>query len=323
MDFLRHEDGGKMDLCAYTKKLWEIYCTGTFEKEHELLSILDENFVAVCAGKNQHFHSAKQFGAFLKQVHGKDKSVPFHYRDFWCEEQVLSPDIHLVYGGVSLWWELPQTELHVDFDNTFTMVYRKTAGEWKLAYFHHIIPDVEQMTEEKNKKPIINQIRMMQNHVEELQSLAAKDVLTGLLNLRSLQNLFRMSNRANSWMILVDIDDFKSVNDTYGHPVGDKVLKKVADILRSSVRGNDIVVRLGGDEFVVLFSNIQEEQLKKRLEQMMMETEKAAEDLPGLKSLSIGAIHVHQGETLENAVQRADDAMYEIKKNGKNGYRIA
>lgn len=118
-------------------------------------------------------------------------------------------------------------------------------------------------------------IRNQAEHIRQLESMAMTDELTGLLNRRgftmSLQRELAMAKRdpaANGTVIMVDLDGFKSINDMWGHGVGDDYLQAVAHTLLTSVRASDIVARLGGDEFVILFPRMTEEVGIKRLEKL-------------------------------------------------------
>src|SRR5208283_4427993 len=106
-------------------------------------------------------------------------------------------------------------------------------------------------------------IRSQAEHIRRLESLAMTDELTGLLNRRgfmmALQRELSMAKRdsaANGIVAMIDLDGFKSVNDTWGHNVGDDYLQSVAEALLGLVRSSDIVARLGGDEFAIIFTRM-------------------------------------------------------------------
>lgn len=118
-------------------------------------------------------------------------------------------------------------------------------------------------------------IRMQAEHIRQLESLAMTDELTGLLNRRgfvmSLHRelaLARRDSSADGILVMVDLDGFKSINDMWGHSVGDDYLQAVAHTLLGCVRASDIVARLGGDEFVILFPRMPEEVGIRRLEKL-------------------------------------------------------
>ncbi len=119
-------------------------------------------------------------------------------------------------------------------------------------------------------------------------------------------------------LLIIDIDDFKQVNDAYGHLVGDKVLEALGHTLSASLRQNDIVGRFGGEEFTVLVPQVDEEQMLNvamKLQKKITETEFPG--VPGI-TVSIGCSLYTPRESLENFIDRADVALYTAKTSGKN-----
>jgi diguanylate cyclase (GGDEF)-like protein len=123
-------------------------------------------------------------------------------------------------------------------------------------------------------------------------------------------------------LIYCDLDNFKSINDTFGHDVGDEVLVQVARIMKSVVRNYDIVCRRGGDEFVIAFPGATKEIAAQRAEQIQQLFHKAVEEdknkYAGLEtSLSMGVATYSVGVTLPELLKEADELMYEAKQKGK------
>lgn len=140
-----------------------------------------------------------------------------------------------------------------------------------------------------------------------------KDALTGAYNRSYYEDEIKTVN-SSAGVAVIDLDDFKLYNDTYGHNAGDIVLATVAKTIRKSIRKNDIFVRYGGDEFVLVMPKIEEETFNKKLEELKNNIHSA--DIPGytrLKlSVSIGGV-IAKNETVEDAVARADKLMYQAK----------
>lgn len=121
-------------------------------------------------------------------------------------------------------------------------------------------------------------------------------------------------------VLFIDIDDFKLINDTYGHKVGDKVLRMVAGVLKSNLRINDIVARYGGDEFIVISEITDSEELGSLANRInILINNSFIEDNGNIikVSVSIGGV-ISEGESLERALERADSLMYVSKSKGKN-----
>jgi diguanylate cyclase (GGDEF)-like protein len=167
-----------------------------------------------------------------------------------------------------------------------------------------------------------------------LTHAATIDSLTGLFNrrafdLRLRQEIERAKRSSGTLAVLmIDIDDFKAINDTHGHPVGDGVLKAMSDVLRSVVRVFDFCARYGGDEFAIVMPNSERatsaaaaERIRERISASYEPDARLAE----LRrvTVSIGVATMCPGETAEEIVQRADDSLYRAKAAGKNCVQIA
>ncbi|MGE5403536.1 MAG: diguanylate cyclase [Candidatus Saccharibacteria bacterium] len=164
---------------------------------------------------------------------------------------------------------------------------------------------------------------------EHSQHLANTDGLTGLNNRRHFYDLASQEiGKARRYkmplsMIMLDIDFFKKVNDTYGHTCGDDVLRNVANCVQSNIRTVDIHGRYGGEEFVVLLPFTTAEQaciLAERLRYRVAEiiTRSEAQEINVTISLGIAGYHLDGSDTLEELLKRADEALYSAKSNGRN-----
>ena len=150
------------------------------------------------------------------------------------------------------------------------------------------------------------------------------DALTGLYN-RNAYNFMRYDlDMSRNALMMVDVDKFKSINDTYGHDVGDLVLKRVAEVLKYSFRSTDLVFRLGGDEFVVIMSNVDSsirEQVRTKIEQANVMLQKPKDDLPPT-SLSVGVAFGDRDNPEGDIFKDADTALYRVKEAGRCGCYI-
>lgn len=167
---------------------------------------------------------------------------------------------------------------------------------------------------------------------QNLRFLATHDNLTGLPNralfFDRLEQIIRSSRRAKQSfaLLFIDLDDFKRINDTYGHLVGDQVLKDVSGFLRDAVRDSDTVARLAGDEFTIILENVQAiENVKVIAEKTLAAVSQPIEIMPEtiMMTVSIGAsIFPDHGDDAELLLKKADAAMYRIKEGSKNDYLI-
>ena len=176
------------------------------------------------------------------------------------------------------------------------------------------------------KKKIIKEASQA---MADLQEQLVTDELTGLLRRGPfIQEVTKqIEAKRNFTFIMVDIDNFKDVNDDYGHSVGDDVLKQVSGAFKVALRAHDVICRMGGDEFAILLTNFSDEErvveiiarINNRINNMPVVLEK------GVKvtlSLGIKLCRDFTGVSFVQLYTEADEALYKAKKNGKNGYVI-
>ncbi len=170
---------------------------------------------------------------------------------------------------------------------------------------------------------------------DELQELAVRDYLTGCFNRRYFTEILQIELKKSSrydksfGCIMLDVDDFKKINDNYGHPFGDEVLKKIADILRDNLRESDIIGRYGGEEFIALLPNISQrveleqicERIRKKVEKTFFKTDSGNINT----TISIGASLCEgkkNGLNTDDIISNIDKALYKAKWDGKNCCRL-
>ena len=161
-------------------------------------------------------------------------------------------------------------------------------------------------------------------------SMALTDTLTGLYNRRylevHLEKLLQKNQQERKFLavLMIDIDHFKSVNDTWGHNVGDEVLKTFAKRLQSGLRTEDLVARLGGEEFTVILPDVTKDRaymVAERLRRAMAKDQFACSTESGCLDITTsigGALIDFQPHTVEEALERADKALYDAKESGRN-----
>jgi len=160
----------------------------------------------------------------------------------------------------------------------------------------------------------------MEKIKNNLEYAHVRDELTGLYNRRGFNNKVNYIKESEGTLLLADIDYFKRINDTYGHNIGDLVLKEVAHLIEKSVRHSDVTVRWGGEEFLIFLAQtdmdnayIIAEKIRKSIEAMQLE------NMDDVKvTISIGISIVDENIALYDAIKYADNAMYLSKKMGRN-----
>jgi len=163
---------------------------------------------------------------------------------------------------------------------------------------------------------------------EQLKHQASTDSLTGIMNRRALMHVFdeemKRATLSHSDLscLIIDIDHFKKVNDSYGHHIGDKVIGIIADKMAQHTRTMDQIGRIGGEEFAIIMPNTDRGsafQIADRLREYIAKDELAFDDKTIQVTVSIGLTHRKKGETdAQTILQRADAALYEAKRNGRN-----
>jgi len=184
---------------------------------------------------------------------------------------------------------------------------------------------------------LIQNIDEMENKIKELESELDKaykelliDPLTKVYNRKALErDLLEILEKGNDrdlnlCIAILDLDNFKSINDTYGHLVGDFVLIKFAQIMKSLIRSSDKIYRYGGDEFVIVFNRSTLINAKKSIERIINKISKIKlkyKDYIITLTVSAGIAYHKKGDDIKSILQRADDALYEAKAT-KNSVKV-
>lgn len=156
--------------------------------------------------------------------------------------------------------------------------------------------------------------------LERLNFKASHDELTGAYNRSGYELLLSSVDMATTHLILFDLDNFKTINDTFGHETGDKVLQKLVTTLKSNFRMDDYICRIGGDEFVVFMvhsNEMQRQLIKSKIKRINDELLNNNDGLPSI-SVSVGVVHGTDVANKTKLFEKADEAMYHSKRNGKS-----
>ncbi len=177
---------------------------------------------------------------------------------------------------------------------------------------------------------LVGNIRVGINSIERWQKEAKIDPMTGFFNKGySQQELEKIVAKKRGILMMIDLDNFKLVNDLHGHDMGDKVLTKFAELVRSCIREDDFAGRIGGDEFVVFIHGASDEgAVAEKARYLNEEIVLAGRELMGEDfnipiSVSIGAVLIpDEGTEYTELFRKADKALYSVKQNGKHGYMV-
>ncbi|PWQ98900.1 GGDEF domain-containing protein [Leucothrix arctica] len=162
-----------------------------------------------------------------------------------------------------------------------------------------------------------------------LSTLAARDALTGTWNRRALDESLIQTTSSNkrspltASLIILDLDHFKNINDTYGHDVGDKILIGISEVIRESIRLSDRLFRYGGEEFVVIADGANLENAAVLAESIRRKVEKSQLFKKEKITISLGVASLKEGQNPECWIKLADEALYEAKRTGRNKFCLA
>ena len=281
--------------------------TRELERTHELLS----NAVLYTTSdlKGNIASVSKAFEKFCgykeKELIGKNHSIFKH--------KYNSNDIYK-----NMWDKLKNNEQFVGE----LKVYDKNRDEYWAKV------TIDPLYDENGKKVGYGSYRENITDKKILEYISVHDSLTGIYNRgyfqKELLKKIKSAKRYNQQfgLILLDIDYFKSVNDTYGHQVGDDVLKKLAHCISSYVRDDDIAVRWGGEEFSIIANGATINDLKGLVEKLQLEIQKVSFIPVSKVTASFGLTIFKKDDDEESILKRVDDALYKAKENGRDKYEI-
>jgi len=194
------------------------------------------------------------------------------------------------------------------------------------------IVEEKQQQERTQYAELSQKVEHLQSKLEKVKEEASIDSLTGIANRRHFEVMIQRwvqdhnRNEEPFTVALLDLDNFKQVNDSYGHQTGDQVLTHIAHTLRSGIRPGDFLARYGGEEFVILSKGMKLEESDKRYSEMLSHIENTPIDCRNsgnecikiALTASCGVAGYALGEKVEDLINRADQALYEAKRTGKN-----
>lgn len=229
--------------------------------------------------------------------------------DFWEKEHPCNNDSCIVLQA------LRDKDVHTKLEFIGSQLYEVTARYMEVEGEPSVLELVKRMDD--NYMIDENQREKLLRHFGGYHEQLYKDALTGAYNRRYFEEKIRKST-VSAGVAMIDLDDFKLYNDSFGHDTGDVVLITFVNIIKNCTRKTDMLIRYGGDEFLLIMPGIKEENFKNKLLQILEEVHRA--DVPGHGGLrlsaSIGGV-LSNGSVIEDAIGRADKLMYQAK-NRKN-----
>lgn len=310
---------------AFAKSIWEDYLVN--RDLLKLTTVFDDNASYIGTGDGEICYSLEQVRAALL---GETEEWSGHFTidDQWF----MSDEFVVVFGGFDA-HEASDNPLVATMHTRFSLTLRVSGDTFKVIHMHHSVPNFEQLEGEFFPKTITEKRNeefrhALEQKTNELRRLAQLDSLTGLLNRVSVEQEVntRLEQGVGGVLLMIDIDDFKEINDVFGHLAGDTVLKVLSDRIRESFGGESIMGRVGGDEFVVFAEKMADRAgIGQTAQQFCEIVTQPVMDIPDCSiTVSIGISQSpDNGSTYSALVRSADQALYARKKNSKNGYVFA
>ncbi len=321
-----------------TVKLWQ----QKLNEERELLQTIQEQLKEplLSAQLPRLRESIDKLQGHLR--YGRELQVRFNeqfykpFRKFLTEEFTIQDRLTLILEGRRRWYPLyrqPQITRQDFMVDYYTLTSPHDVLEYIMALEElgsgYVAPDLQQFLR-RNRRRLLERSRLREATLQQKSLAAGKDFLTGLYTRgvieQRLANLLEMEKRTKMpfSLLLLDIDFFKSINDTYGHPAGDAVLRKVARALEEVQRKSDALGRYGGEEFLVLLPHTNKEQAAAAAERLRENVIRRNREplnpiTKGPITVSIGlATFPEDGTSSPELIKAADKALYRAKEQGRN-----
>lgn len=310
-----------------TRRLWRAYLIAPSDEGGQFIldSLYRENFSLIGTGKHEVYLDLDAFLAGFERDQEEAQGITFEVLDEYCEARPLGEDACLVLG--TLWVRERADEpkpLLVEMDTRFSLIFRLENGRLLLAHLHHSTPNVDQRREEYYPKTVTEQANAALAYSKSLERRAELDSMTELLNRIAFENHVSETlarDGGGGVFFMIDLDDFKQVNDTLGHPEGDRIIMESADVLRVVFAGDALVGRMGGDEFGAFVEgplSAGEAELKAR---ELIERWGARSSVRDVGfGCSVGLVLVERGQSFFELYRMADEALYTSKHDGKGRF---
>ncbi len=303
------------------KNIWRLYMLNQEpEQLAQALTALPQDIRVIGTGRHEIYEDKQAFlqGMMADQVEARD--IDFEILDEWYNVQPVTGDTCVVYGTI---WVREKAatgkKVFVEMDSRFSIVCRDGPAGVEICNIHHSMPYLEQKDSEFYPKTLSNLAEEAMRKTAALERRAETDGLTELYNRVAAERYIAEAMAAEPGVFyMLDLDCFKAVNDTLGHPKGDWVIQRFAQLLQDVFGPGAILCRMGGDEFAVWFGRIGREAAEALFASLVERCGALAGAIGVPFCCSAGACEAGPStEGFAALYQRADQALYQAKARGK------
>ncbi|RLD18989.1 MAG: hypothetical protein DRI36_00075 [Caldiserica bacterium] len=295
-------------------------------------------------------------GILREIIYELEESFRFDFiRAYFIDKEERS-----IFGFIGINWkreiqDISHLKIFLDEEENRLSEYVKSGSEFKIydegcslylslkskGEIFGILEVSNIYSQERIDEGTINFLKSFLNHInfaiekatlfEEIERLSLKDGLTGLYNIRYFKERVKeeieRSRRNNLCfsMVMIDLDNFKKINDSFGHSTGDKVLKFFSEELQKNMRKSDVICRYGGDEFLVLLPRVnigKSNFMKERIRKVLCKEIRIGNLKVSISASIGGVVFPFDGDTVEKLFERADHVLYKVKRKGKMDFRL-
>lgn len=313
--------------CQLIQDLMEAYISGDPERIAGIFPYLSHDILVVGTGKHEFYKNFDQLIQGLEKDQEEAKGVEFNIKNEWFNAKLVSEDTCIVFGEFEAYESnAGDKQFIINMETRITStVHREPSGKLIIDSLHQSVPYIYQEEGEYYPKTFANRAEEALRRSAVLERDVQLDSMTGLFNRKYTEcHISRLlsEEKVDGFLFLLDLDEFKKVNDMHGHQAGDALLKRISAVLAENIRVSDIGGRMGGDEFMLFFPNQRGRKEGDRIAQRLIEeTRQVFAEMNLGQSCSIGIAAIQKGNlTFEEAYRRADEALYLAKGNGKGTY---
>lgn len=317
------------EACLLIQELMECYVSRGPAKIEAMFQHLSPEILVIGTGKHEFYTNLESLKAGLEKDQEEAKDIEFIINNEWFEAKQITENACVVYGEFEAREsdiEGKQVIIHMDTRIT-AEVHRQPDGSLMVDSMHHSVPYIYQNEGEYYPKTFADIAEEALRRSEILEKNIQLDSLTGLYNRKYTEkhiNRMLTEDKMGGLMFMIDLDEFKRVNDEKGHLVGDELLKKVAGVLaKGTVQASEIAGRIGGDEFMMFLPGVRsDKEANRQADYVIKAVGQVFAEIGMHQSCSIGIARAGaEGESFESLYHKADAALYESKALGKRNFQ--